>query len=70
MSPTKFWLVWSPQGVAPPRHRHATLAAATNEAKRLAAMRPGCEFFVVEAVGCARKVDVEWADITEAEIPF
>jgi len=42
-----FWLVWSPQGAMPPRHRHASEADAVNEAERLAAENPGRDFYVV-----------------------
>ena len=68
-APTKFWLVWSPQGDRPPSYRHASYDDAKNEARRLAALHPGKEFFVLEAVGGAKRVDVEWVDITEQD-PF
>jgi hypothetical protein len=66
---TKFWVVWSPQG-GPPTVRHASLAAATNEAHRLALQAPGSEFFVLEAIGVAQKVTVQWTELHEPEIPF
>ncbi len=71
----KFWLVWSPQGARPPTHRHASEAAARNEAQRLAGLHPGNEFFVLEARCVAKKVEVQiteledtWTD--ESEMPF
>lgn len=66
---TKFWVVWSPQS-GPPIVRHAQKMTATNEAHRLAQQHPGHEFFVLEALGCAQKVIVQWTELTEAEIPF
>jgi len=67
----RFWIVWSPTGSRPPSHRHATEAAARNEADRLARAIPGAEFFVLEAKGCARKVEVQWSEAVEpAEMPF
>lgn len=69
----QFFLVWSPQGQTPPVVRHPTRAEAVIEAKRLAAQRPGAEFFVLASVGCAKRVDVAWidhVDDTETEIPF
>lgn len=44
---TDFWLVWSPQGKWPPRHRHASEQSATHEAERLARLHPGSVFYVV-----------------------
>jgi hypothetical protein len=56
----KFWIVWSPQGARPPSFRHATFEAAYGESKRLALQAPGSEFFVLEALGVAKKVQVEF----------
>lgn len=69
-APSKFWLVWSPQGATPPRYRHASEAAAINEARRLAELKPGSQFYVLEATGVAEKVSVAWTPITETEIPL
>lgn len=67
-----FWIVWSPQGTKPPRHRHNDKHDATKEAIRLAREHPGSEFFVMEAYGCAVKNDVMWLSTTEPaeDIPF
>lgn len=51
-----FWLVWSPSGATPPKHRHETAQGATAEAERLAKEHPGQLFVVLEAVA-ARRVD-------------
>lgn len=56
----KFFLVWSPQGARPPTCRHPTMESAHAEAVRLAGASPGAEFFVLEAMGVARKVEVQW----------
>ena len=46
----KFWMVWSPQGRAP-THKHWTKEEAEREARRLACISPGREFYVLKAVG-------------------
>ncbi len=67
----KFWIVWSPGGQTPPRVRHASPHEARSEAERLAALNPGHHFFVCEAVGVARKVEVLWTPIVrDEEVPF
>ena len=48
ISDTEFWFVWSPSRRAP-RKRHATAAAALEEATRLAALHPGLRFHVYKA---------------------
>lgn len=55
----KFWLVWNPAGHSP-TVAHATFASAKTEAARLAELHPGEVFHVVESIGSARKVSVEW----------
>jgi hypothetical protein len=51
-----FWLVWSPTGIRPPKHRHLSARAATEEAERLAKAHPGQLFVVLEPIA-ARRVD-------------
>jgi hypothetical protein len=51
-----FWLVWSPSGSTPPKHRHLTEQQAVHEAERLAKEHPGQLFVVVESIA-ARRVD-------------
>lgn len=63
-----FWLVWNPGGHAP-TYRHDQHGNAVNEAKRLALINPGEEFFVLQAikrVACTEPVTVTDLD----EIPF
>ncbi|MGF6444370.1 hypothetical protein [Paraburkholderia youngii] len=65
----KFWLVWSPTGAKPPRHRHTSFGSAAVEAERLAQANPGHEFFVLgaEMSYCAMAMQrVEYFD----RIPF
>jgi hypothetical protein len=62
-----FFMVWNPLNY-PPTFRHPTESAAREEAKRLAGVHPGKEFFVLQAIGCARKVDVEYREISDT--PF
>ncbi|UFM64203.1 hypothetical protein LOS78_01650 [Paracoccus sp. MA] len=54
--PAKFWMV---KGDGPASAMHGTREAAEGEAARLARMNPGTLFFVMEAVACHRRVEVE-----------
>lgn len=66
-----FWLVWSPQGKAPPTRRHYDKQVAIQEAMRLSRENPGSEFHVLESVGCAEKTDVTWTAPEDSNnIPF
>lgn len=62
-----FWLVWNPQGNAP-KHRHNSKDEAIKEAFRLARLNPDNEFFVLQALGTAKKVDVIYEELDQ--IPF
>jgi hypothetical protein len=65
-----FWLVWCSGGGAP-IHRHHTPEAAMAEAKRLAQLHQGHDFYTLQATGMARKVEVEWQDAKPYErMPF
>lgn len=55
-SHTTFWMV---KGDGPTNQKHRHLIDARKEAERLARMKPGEEFFVLEAVSVSRSVDVE-----------
>lgn len=48
-----FWIIWNPNGPHAPKVRFSTAEAAETEAKRLAAFKPGHEFFVMQMVGKA-----------------
>lgn len=70
----RFWMVYG-MNQRQPTIRHKSLGSARAEAERLARTCPGIDFFVLEAVGAARKVDVEYVDLRSArdaddEIPF
>ena len=73
-TPTKFWMV---KGDGPAIVPHGSRAVAESEAERLARLHPGTPFFVLEAVACHRRVDVERISLdgkgdprADPEIPF
>ena len=68
MSEKDFGVVWNPDHGLP-YHRHDTMEEARTEATRLASATPGENFYVLVAVGVARKVDVEWQKLV-TNIPF
>jgi hypothetical protein len=45
-----FWIVWSPEGDRPPRHRHDSYESARREAERLARENPGRRFYAMMAM--------------------
>lgn len=68
-----FFIVWNPDGLNPPRHRHRDRGTAEAEAKRLALENTPQEFFVMEARCVARvrkpvEVETFWSETDE--IPF
>ena len=64
-----FFLVWNPDGTNP-RFRHSTQTGALTEAKRLAAISPGQDFYVLHAVSVSRVKDpVETVRLSDG-IPF
>ncbi len=65
----EFWMVYNPQGGAP-TYQHSSFQQAKAEAERLARMNPGQSFYVLQACGMARKVDVEWVNINIDNVPF
>lgn len=73
----RFWMVYG-LGQHQPTVRHKTFLSARMEAERLARTAPGIDFYVLETVGTARKVDVEFFDLRsppggrepDDEIPF
>lgn len=69
-----FWLVWNPAG-GPPRARHSSKVSAQDEARRLARVVPGADFFVLECIDGYRlapppKPPVDRLDIDPEWIPF
>lgn len=53
MAQEKFWMVWSPGGVNPPKVRHASLAEAKHAAEAMARNNCGQEFYTMEAQSCS-----------------
>lgn len=65
-----FWMVYGVDQRAPVV-RHSSEPVAVAEAQRLARINPGIEFFVLESVARAVKVDVELERIERPDpIPF
>ncbi len=62
----KFWMVYNPQGRAP-TYQHEEYQPAKAEAERLASLNAGSQFFVLEAVGVAKKVDVEYQNLAHRD---
>ena len=66
MTPQPFWMV---KGEGPATAIHMSRRDAENEADRLARKMPGTRFYVLQAVACHVKVEVQRIDLTEmAEI--
>ena len=67
----QFWMV---AGMGPSQYRHSSRLDAEQEARRLSSQHPGHEFYVLEAIVCYRKVDVERTllrrDCPDDDIPF
>lgn len=67
-----FWMVL---GRGTPTYRHDSFDSAKNEAERLARLSPGCEFFVLRAIGKVVKEELKWEYYTKPnqsndEVPF
>lgn len=68
-TPSKFWLVWRPDGYVPTK-KHESEASAETESRRLAQVHPGKEFYVLEAIKMSTKPEpVETVRLTE-DYPF
>jgi hypothetical protein len=70
--PKTFWVVWC-ASFGPPTIRQISKDSAVNEAKRLAGANHGQQFFVLESIGFAQKVDVGWTPTVEddgSQMPF
>lgn len=73
MNDNPFWMVYG-AGQGAPTARHGSQDIAETEARRLARNNPGIEFYVLQTVARAVKIDVqvtrfERRDI-DADIPF
>jgi len=60
MSISKFYIVWRENG-SNPTHKHNTLKSAKDEAERLA-LSCNDEFHVMESIGTAKKLSVDWTE--------
>jgi hypothetical protein len=70
MNENSFYMVYREgQGNNAPAHKHLTRHDATLEAERLARQFPGNKFYVLEAVSCCIKHDVEWVQLSGV-VPF
>lgn len=59
---TKFWIVWNFSSTCP-KQRHPSKEDAIQEAGRLAQKQRGQTFFVLEAIGIAKVVDVSYIEL-------
>mgnify|MGYP001557876575 CR=1 FL=1 len=57
-----FWVVWRTD-----RYKHSTFQSARSEAERLARKEKGCEFFILQAIGKVKAVDVQYTPLTCTE---
>ena len=68
----QFWIVWQENG-GTPTHKHETKESAIAEAKRLAKLSPDNNFFVLESIGAAKKLEVTYTNFQNNDydpIPF
>ena len=65
-----FWLVWNPKGCGQPKHRHSTHESAIAEARRLALLNPGEDFYVLMPTCQVTKSDVTIRRYFDDGIPF
>lgn len=71
MTQNKFWLVWSPQGLKPPKKRYETQEKAIDGAKKLAESYPKQNVFVMQATHHFKAdVSVVETDLTAPENDF
>lgn len=66
----KFWVVWNPP-IGLPKVRHESRDSAQAEATRLASQNHGQAFHVLQLVGTARTVNVEFIEAEDPdEVPY
>jgi len=63
-----FYMVWNEE-TGQTHFKHGSYDSAVHESKRLARTHPGVRFYVLAAVGCARKDDVTFEEYCDP-IPF
>lgn len=64
----KFFLVWNPNGMGPPRFRHPTFDSAKKEAIRLGTENPGQTFHVLENIGHAKTPAAVFTSVSPAHL--
>lgn len=64
----KFFLVWNPNGMGPPRFRHPTFDSAKKEAIRLGTENPGQTFHVMENIGAAKTPAAVFTSVFPAQL--
>lgn len=70
MTRATFWMV---HGTGPSTVRHHDLESARREAKRLAKKHPDTDFFVLQAMDCYVKREVERIEVADPDfdqVPF
>lgn len=65
-----FYLIWSPEGLTPPKYTHDTLENAQREANRLASVNPNRSFYVVKALSVHKVESKKLHDMFEDDVPF
>lgn len=56
-----FWMIHG-TGTREPTMRHESLHGAKAELKRLARNHPDTEFYLLQAIGVAKKIDVQYEE--------
>lgn len=67
MNSETFWMVWAEGGNAP-KYKHPSEASAQNEAARLAKLKPGCRFVVLQAIEAVQVCDIQRTKLSA--VPF
>lgn len=68
MNEQAYFVVYNPNSSKPPQVRHADFGAAKAEAERLAGIHAGERFYILQAVGYAKKTSVDYVQLDN--IPF
>lgn len=62
-----FWMVWGEGGNAP-TYKHLSETSAQNEAARIARLKPGCRFVVLQAIEAVQVCDIQRTKLSN--VPF
>ncbi len=63
----RFWMIWN-EGNRAPTIKHPDEESARIEAERLVRLNPGQKFYLLVAIDCCQKYDVQWQG--DSEVPF